>query len=218
MKLSVVLTVTLPVMALCYALYFRFRRRRQVARKICAKCGATLMGVTVAVMGCIAGGANPLASLLCWGAALCMLGDGLLEVHFVSGMGAFALGHVCLIAWILRVSGGVSWLAVPLWAAAYIVALLAFGRYLNRLHGAMHVAFLLYPLVLIGMAAVAALLPLRLGLRAATVAVGGVLFAVSDLFVAKGVLDTLAPAWDRFALAIYYAGIYCLALGAWLLG
>lgn len=220
MNLTTMLTgmlAPLPLMVIGYMLYFPFRARKMRGAKIIAKCTATLMCVVAAFMGLTVTGQNPWVSLLFWGTVFCMLGDGLLEVHFLSGVVGFGLGHVCLIAWLLQLSGGLSWLSLPVWALAYLAAVWAFRKYLPKLGALTRIVFLLYPLVLMGMAAVAVALPVRLGVCALSVAVGGALFAVSDMFVAKGFFDKLSPGWDRFALAIYYIAVYCLALGAWLL-
>lgn len=209
----------LPLMVIGYMLYFRFRAHRMLTAKIIAKCTATLMCAAAAFAGLFASGQSVWTSLLFWGIVACVLGDGLLEIHFVSGMAAFGTGHVLLTGWIyslMSAAGGISPLVFIIWAAAYVVTLIAFGKYLKGL-GAKMIPFLLYPTLLMAMAAMALVLPLRMGARALCTAFGGTLFAVSDMFVAKGFFDQLTPAWDRFALAIYYIAVYCLAVSSWFL-
>lgn len=209
----------IPVMAVCYCLYFYFRSRKRLCAKIAVKCGATSMCVLTALAGLLTTGQDAATSLLLWGIIFCMLGDGLLEVHFLTGMAAFGTGHVLLIAWIagLYVSADAPAAATAvLCAVLYIAALLMFRSQLRTL-GKRLPAFLLYPLVLMGMASMAIMLPARFGIRALPLALGGALFAISDLLVAKGVFFGISPALDRFALAIYYIAVDCLALSAWLL-
>lgn len=219
MNLTPTLLCTLPVLIAGYLLYFPFRNRRMRIPKIMAKCTATLMCVVVACIGTLSIGQSPWLSLCFWGIVCCMLGDGLLEIHFLSGMAAFGLGHILLIGWIFTLfamSGGVSSLVIVIWAIAWLAALLAFRNNLRQL-GKKAIAFLLYAAVLMAMAAMAVMLPFRFDAAALSVAVGGALFAISDMFVAKGLFDYLSPFWDRFALAIYYIAVYCLALGPWFL-
>ncbi|MDO4357749.1 MAG: lysoplasmalogenase family protein [Clostridia bacterium] len=212
MRLIPWMAVSWPALALCYVLFFRMSGRW----KILPKCCATAICAATAAIGLVSGGAAPLGALLFWGIAACAVGDGLLEIHFISGMGVFALGHVLLISWLVRLSGGVSWMSLPLWALAYLGAWVLFRGELRKL-GRKKAPFLLYAAFLMGMASVAALLPWRLGSQAVSVAIGGVLFATSDLMVARGFFGQLSPAMDRLALAIYYVAVYALALGAWLL-
>ena len=220
MNLPSTLLCTLPVLIAGYLLYFPFRKRRMRTAKIVAKCAATLMCAVVAYIGTRSSvGASPWLLPCFWGVVCCMLGDGLLEIHFLTGMAAFGLGHILLISWIYRLlvmSGGISLLVIAVWAAAYLAALFAFRKHLRSM-GKTAIPFLLYAAVLMTMAAMAIILPFRFGAKAISVAIGGVLFAASDMFVAKGVFDRLSPFWDKFALAIYYIAVYCLALGAWFL-
>jgi len=219
MNMLPVLACTLPILIAGYLLYFYFRARKMQTAKILAKCTATLMCAAAAYAGLAANSHSVWTSLLFWGVIACALGDGLLEIHFISGMAAFGAGHVLLAIWIYALFplyGGASLLIIVIWTAAYALALGAFHKYLRSI-GTMKIAFLLYAALLMGMAAMAVVLPLRVGVKALSVAVGGALFAISDMFVAKGFFDKLSPVWDRFALAIYYIGVYCLAIGAWFL-
>lgn len=212
MDLTVWMLLSLPVLALLYALFYRIKGHW----RLIPKCGATIVCAATAFAGLTAGGTYPLHSLLFWGIVACALGDALLEVHFVSGMGAFGLGHVLLIAWMVQLSGGISWVSVLLWVLAYRAALVVFREDLRSVHGS-KAPFLLYPVVLMAMAAIAALLPWRIGTEAICVALGGILFTISDIMVAKGVFGKQSPAMDKLALALYYLAVYALALGAWLL-
>ena len=77
-------------------------------------------------------------------------------------------------------------------------------------------AMILYPAVLMGMTAVAVMLPSKLGPDYLRAAVGAVLFAVSDLMVGKGFFNKLSKPMGVLALSLYYAGIFCIALITWI--
>lgn len=217
MILALTLLITLPVLAVCWDKYFLYKKTRTKGRMIAVKCCATLMCVLAAAVGTLASGNSLVASLPFWGALLCMVGDGLLEVHFLSGMAAFGAGHVVFIGWIyglFAAGNGSLTVSVVLWLLLCIGVLRFFRCNLRALGKALP-AFLAYAAVLMAMAAMALTLPLCYGWRAVHIALGGALFAASDMFVGKGMFERLSPAADRFALAIYYAAVYLLALGAW---
>lgn len=204
-------------MYLGYLLYFFYRKQQKKCQKILAKCGATLACVITALIGLRATGSDVPTSLVLWFAFFCMLGDGLLEIHFISGMAAFGAGHLVLICWIyglFGMSGGVSLTEIMLWAAAYVLTLWGFRKHFRKL-GKKRIAFVLYAGILLAMAAMALMLPSRYGVRTLPLAIGGLLFTVSDLLVAKGIFVGLSPAMDRFALAIYYISVYCISLSTW---
>ena len=212
MDLNVWLFLSLPILALLYALFYRIKGHL----RLIPKCGATIVCAATAFAGLTSHGTNPLHSLLFWGIVACALGDALLELHFVSGICAFGLGHVLLIAWMMSISGGISWISVLIWLLAYLGALVMFREDLRSVQGS-KAPFLLYPIVLMAMASIAALLPWRIGTQATTIALGGILFTVSDIMVAKGVFGKLSPAMDKLALALYYLAVYALALSTWML-
>lgn len=204
--------VSLLMIAFFYALFYRMKKPLRVL----PKCAATAVCAATAAAGLLNSGENPLQSLLFWGIVACAVGDGLLEFHFLSGMAAFGLGHVLLIGELARLSGRIDGIMLGLWVLAYVCLLYAFRKDLRAMSGN-KAPFLLYPALLLAMAAIAVTLPWKIGWDALSVAVGGVLFAVSDAMVAKGFFGKLSPAMDRLALALYYAAVYLLALGAWLL-
>ena len=219
MNIMVWTLLPLLVMALCWHEYFVLRGKNRRMLRIGFKCTATLMAGVTAFTGLLEAGEMPLLSPVFWGIMFCMLGDGLLAIHFVSGMAAFGVAHFCLIGWIYGLygmTGGIAPVTLVIWVLAYAGTVWAFRGHIRKL-GKAKIAFLLYPAVLMAMAAMAATFPFRFGLRAWSIAAGGVLFAVSDLFVAKGVFSGISLAWDKFALAIYYLAVYCFALTMWLL-
>ena len=89
-----------------------------------------------------------------------------------------------------------------------------FRRHWKRLGKALP-AFLLYGMVLMAMASMAVTVTTRLGVSAVCIALGGALFALSDLFVARGIFIGLSRRADRFALAIYYLAVYLLSMSVW---
>ena len=101
-------------------------------------------------------------------------------------------------------------LGMGVFAAGHLILI---GWFLTR--GALY-AMILYPAVLMGMTAVAVMLPSKLGPDYLRAAVGAVLFAVSDLMVGKGFFNKLSKPMSVLALSLYYAGIFCIALITWI--
>ena len=75
---------------------------------------------------------------------------------------------------------------------------------------------ILYPAVLMGMTAVAVMLPAKLGPDYLRAGIGALLFAVSDLMVGKGFFHKLSKLMSVLALSLYYAGIFCISLITWI--
>ena len=156
------------------------------------------------------GGKSPWESLLFWGLAACCAADCVLEIHFVSGMAAFGAAHVLFIVWILQ-QGEPVWYSVLVWAALYGITAFLYRKIIPTL-GKKLLPFLLYPAVLMAMASLALVLPFTVGSRYWTAAVGALVFAVSDLLVAKGVLVGNSRACQHFTLALYDLALLGLAL------
>ena len=151
-------------------------------------------------------------SLLFWGLAACCAADCVLELHFVSGMAAFGAAHVLFILSILQ-AGKPVWVSIPLWLVLYGITAFLYRKIIPTL-GNKLVPFLLYPAVLMAMASLALVLPFTAGERYWPSAIGALVFAVSDLLVAKGVLVGNSRSCQHFTLALYDLALLGLALGA----
>ena len=95
----------------------------------------------------------------------------------------FGAAHVCLIFWLWGLSSP-TWWSLALWVAVYILTAVLFRKELPTL-GKLTAPFLLYPALLGGSLALAAPLPFTAGARWWPVALGCLLFYVSDMLVAK---------------------------------
>ena len=147
---------------------------------------------------------------------LFLLADGLLEVQFFLGMGVFGAGHLILIGWFLTRGA--------LYSCKFFLVAAFYGNFPVYLSQGVRrgkrkswlYAMILYPAVLMGMTAVAVMLPSKLGPDYLRAAVGAVLFAVSDLMVGKGFFNKLSRPMSVLALSLYYAGIFCISLITWI--
>ena len=121
-----------------------------------------------------------------WFFVLCTIADALLEISFVPGMLVFGAGHVCLIVWLWGLATP-SWWSLALWVAVYILTALLFRKELPTL-GKLTAPFLLYPALLGGSLALGLPLVFLLGWEWWPVALGTLLFYISDMLVAKNQL------------------------------
>ena len=210
--------LVLPVIIVGMILHFKIKEWGKQRWNILPKCLSTWMIVCTGFLGIWARGDCQgldkkwiLAALV-----LFLLADGFLEVQFFLGMGVFAAGHLILIGWFLT-RGAYTPVSFFWWVLFMGVSLYLFHR---ELRGAREnpklYAMILYPAVLMGMTAVAVMLPSKLGPDYLRAAVGAVLFAVSDLMVGKGFFNKLSRPMSVLALSLYYAGIFCISLITWI--
>lgn len=206
--------VCVPLMALGTVLYFAFQYHGQKALSLFWKSFASGMMVLLCGAGLVFDGKSPLNSLLFWGLVACCVADCVLELHFVSGMGAFGAAHVLFILHILSAAPPV-WYSILVWIALYGITAFLYRKIIPTL-GKNLIPFLLYPAILMAMAAMAVALPFTAGISWWSTALGALVFAISDLLVAKGVLVGNSRACQHFTLALYDLALLGLALGAWL--
>lgn len=166
----------------------------------------------------IARGARLLATALLFGAA----GDALLaldtQTSFLAGAGAFLIGHLCYIALFVRSGDGVRSLAKPprlFGALAMIAAAVAGTLWLVPSASPLIAPLSAYTGVLTAMAIATFTLPPARWL----VMTGGVLFFISDGFVAHNMFHTAGDPQTAFALSFigwmtYWAGQAALCVGA----
>ena len=152
--------------------------------------------------------------LVFWFFVLCTIADALLEINFVPGMLVFGAAHVCLILWLWG-QASPTWWSLVLWAAVYLLTALLFRKELPNL-GKLTVPFMLYPALLGGSVALAVPLPFRLGAHWWPVALGGVMFYVSDMLVAKNQLSHWGKKWQKPIMALYWGALYLISVGLWL--
>ena len=125
----------------------------------------------------------------------------------------FGAAHVCLIFWLWGL-GSPTWWSLALWVAVYILTAVLFRKELPTL-GKLTAPFLLYPALLGGSLALAAPLPFTAGARWWPVALGCLLFYISDMLVAKNQLSRWPDKWQKPIMALYWAALYLISVGTW---
>ena len=204
----------IPLWVAQFALYFYLRRAGMDKESLIAKCAGSFLAVGSAAFASIAQGGVLEVPLVFWFFVLCTLADALLEINFVPGMLVFGAAHVCLILWLWGLATP-SWWSLVLWLGAYGVTAVLFRKELPTL-GKLTVPFCLYPALLGSSLAVAVPLPFLLGAKWAPVAVGAVLFYVSDMLVAKNQLSHWDKKWQKPIMALYWGALYLISVGLWL--
>lgn len=146
---------------------------------------------------------------------LFLLADALLEIHFFLEMGVFAAGHLALIIWLL-IQGHFTFAYVPVWVAGMLLMIWVFRKELERGKEDHRLyLMLLYPAVLMGMMAMAVCLSFTAGKSYGWIAVGSVLFVISDMMVGKKFFGKLPEKLEFGALILYYFGIFCISMMTW---
>lgn len=204
----------IPLWVAQFALYFYLRRAGMDKESLIAKCAGSFLAVGSAAFASIAQGGVLEVPLVFWFFVLCTMADALLEINFVPGMLVFGAAHVCLILWLWGLATP-SWWSLVLWLGAYGVTAVLFRKELPTL-GKLTVPFCLYPALLGGSLAVAVPLPFLLGAKWTPVAVGAVLFYVSDMLVAKNQLSHWDKKWQKPIMALYWGALYLISVELWL--
>ncbi|HIV46204.1 MAG TPA: lysoplasmalogenase [Candidatus Acutalibacter stercorigallinarum] len=203
----------IPLWVAQFALYFYLRSARRPRKSLIAKCAGSFLAVGSAGFALRLAGENPFAQVVFWFFLLCTAADALLEISFVPGMLVFGAAHVCLIFWLWGLSAP-TWWSLALWVAVYILTAVLFRKELPTL-GKLTVPFLLYPALLGGSLALAAPLPFTAGARWWPVALGCLLFYISDMLVAKNQLSRWPDKWQKPIMALYWAALYLISMGTW---
>ena len=175
----------------------------------------TYLVFVTAVAGLKSGGNLPMGGTLAAAMAVFVLADVLLDIRFIPGMAAFAAGHGLLIWWIVG-QNMLSWVSLPIAMVLYGLVVFAFRRNLKSM-GKLFVPFLIYPTVLMGMTAMAVVLPVLGGIKYLPFAAGAVLFTGSDLMLAANMMIRLPRKWSIVSFAMYYAAIFLMALSCWVI-
>lgn len=202
-------------MAALLSAYFTIQRR---PLRLAAKGGATGVALATAVFCRLQGGGLPAGGIIIAAVALFALADVLLDLKFLWGVSAFALGHIALIIWLYEQQTALHLplFTVPGFSAAAVLYGLSvfFFRKPLRSIGRKAVALLLYAALLSLMTGVSLTLPLFGGLRCLPFALVACLFMVSDLFVAQGILIGMARKWHILGMILYESAVMLMALSA----
>ena len=214
MKLFLIYScIAIPVWVAQFALYFFLRSAGRMKESLAAKCAGSFLAVGRAALAMAAFPQGPGTPWAFWFFVLCTIADALLEISFVPGMLVFGAGHVCLIVWLWGLATP-SWWSLALWVAVYILTALLFRKELPTL-GKLTVPFLLYPALLGGSLALGLPLVFLLGWEWWPVALGTLLFYISDMLVAKNQLAHWDDTWQKPIMALYWAALYLISMGLW---
>ena len=148
---------------------------------------------------------------------LFMAADAFLEIKFYIGMAVFAAGHIILIAWIFsfgyfNIAG-----TLIIWCLLIAAALVLFKKELVQFkEHPIQYLMMLYPAVLAAIIAAAVLMPQAMGTDFMPLAIGMILFGISDMLVGKNFFSPLGKGMNYVILILYYSGIECIALMTWM--
>ena len=214
MKLFLIYScIAIPVWVAQFALYFFLRSAGRMKESLVAKCAGSFLAVGSAALAMAAFPQGPSTPWAFWFFVLCTIADALLEISFVPGMLVFGAGHVCLIVWLWGLATP-SWWSLALWVAVYILTAILFRKELPTL-GKLTAPFLLYPALLGGSLALGLPLVFLLGWEWWPVALGTLLFYISDMLVAKNQLAHWDDTWQKPIMALYWAALYLISMGLW---
>ena len=214
MKLFLIYScIAIPVWVAQFALYFFLRSAGRMKESLVAKCAGSFLAVGSAALAMAAFPQGPSTPWAFWFFVLCTIADALLEISFVPGMLVFGAGHVCLIVWLWGLAAP-SWWSLALWVAVYILTAILFRKELPTL-GKLTAPFLLYPALLGGSLALGLPLVFLLGWEWWPVALGTLLFYISDMLVAKNQLAHWDDTWQKPIMALYWAALYLISMGLW---
>ena len=205
--------IAIPVWVAQFALYFFLRRAGRMKESLAAKCAGSFLAVGSAALGMAFSHEGPGTPWVFWFFVLCTIADALLEISFVPGMLVFGAGHVCLILWLWGLATP-SWWSLALWVAVYVLTAILFRKELPTL-GKLTAPFLLYPALLGGSLALGLPLVFLLGWEWWPVALGTLLFYISDMLVAKNQLSHWDDTWQKPIMALYWAALYLISMGLW---
>ena len=142
------------------------------------------------------------ALILAIGIAVCAAADVMLELHFLTGMGIFALGHVLyIISFWMRTKPRLPSLIL-------FLVLLVFTSYMRQRAqekvGFSTLPHFAYSLLISLMASVALAQPIL-------TFIGAMLFVVSDAIIARRLVFPDKNPWDRACILLYYSAQFLLA-------
>ena len=214
MKLFLIYScIAIPVWVAQFALYFFLRSAGRMKESLVAKCAGSFLAVGSAALAMAAFPQGPSTPWAFWFFVLCTIADALLEISFVPGMLVFGAGHVCLIVWLWGLTTP-SWWSLALWVAVYILTAILFRKELPTL-GKLTAPFLVYPALLGGSLALGLPLVFLLGWEWWPVALGTLLFYISDMLVAKNQLAHWDDTWQKPIMVLYWAALYLISMGLW---
>lgn len=181
-----------------------------------AKVLCSLLFVAMAILGVYLKGENPLSHLVVWALILFAVADGTIELNFMLGMANFLVGHVLFITWVIMKTGftpAIFALLVP----AFIIMMIIFRKSIASMRFKA-IPLFAYALLLCTEMAVCVMAGLAHGAGFFLLAAGGVMFYISDIFVAKGEFMTISRKEGAFLMILYWGALYAYSATLWLVG
>jgi len=209
--------ISIVLMGILMQMYFKqWDFNKKSVRTISFKAICTFIPVLLCLDAFISKGMDTSRVLVFAGVLICMLGDVLIEIHFVAGTIAFFCAHLCFIAYFLRLAPFNS-SSLIVFVVIYVITVSGFWKYVSKL-GKQLPVFLAYPAILIAMFSIAVILPFTLkSVGSLCIAVGAGMFVASDLLLASNTLATSSKIRDRMVLYLYFPAVYLLAVSAFCL-
>ena len=197
----------LGVLIVCFGAWYILREevRKGASRR---KAGFKIVPTTLCALLALAGALHTgqaWAWLLFAGLSVCIAADWLLEFHFLAGMGAFALAHLCYCSGYL--------LAGPFRTEAILIFAVLFGSLLvvySRIHRNLEHAplILCYACILCVMASLACT-------RSPLLMAGALLFVISDTMIGlRMALKIEKRIYSAMVMLTYYLAQFLIALSA----
>lgn len=159
-------------------------------------------------------GAMRLPDMASWfvaaGLTVGAIADMVLRAHFIAGMHIFLAGHILYLC-AYRCLAPILPASLFIFALLYIAVAGLFDKKITRM-GKDRFAYSLYGAVLLLMLSVALLLPARAGARGLAAAAGAILFAVSDLMLARSLVVPPSGKRSYSTMGLYYCAQLALSL------
>lgn len=148
------------------------------------------------------------------GLFVCMIADMVLSIRFKYGMIAFLVGHLCYIAYFIRIAP-VNPLSVPVFVVLLIGTYMYFSRLKDNM-GGLRIAFYIYGTVILITFSLGIMLPFSLGPYGVFPAIAAVLLVISDFMLALNTVYRKKILADLLYLGYYFTGQFFLALSVFL--
>lgn len=216
MNIYVITAFIIPFALATGAMMGIFKKKELGKLGILPKCTTSALFLASATLALYLNGVNPFTHLIFWALVFFVLADGLLEVVFVSGVISFLAGHVCMIVWAISMAKP-HWVSIILWAIAMAIMLTVFHTTLKTMKLKDSLPVIIYACVLCTEFALLVMLPCSLGSKFIFVAIGGVAFFISDIFVAKGQFMKNTPAQNVLLIILYWLSLYMTSSQLWVI-
>ncbi len=215
MNLFIASCIVIPFAGAIAAIFGVMSSKGMGKLNILPKVTCSAVFVASAVLAAYLDGENPLVNLIVLALILFTIADGLLDVNFIIGALCFMAGHTLMIIrlWPLAPSLLIS---AAIFAAGLIIMFIIFLKPLKE-QKAKAIPLVVYAASLCAEMALAVTLPAEHGALYIMLAVGSVMFFISDIYVAKGEFFS-GKKWERvLTMALYWGALYLYSSTLWII-